>query len=55
MLQRSAVLHNLQATQALNSIFILTTEIIRGYFSPVPANLPGRPFAGRHTREDTNA
>jgi hypothetical protein len=43
MLQRSVILHNLRATTASGNIFILTTEIIRGYFSPVPANLPGRP------------
>jgi hypothetical protein len=55
MLHRGTKMLNLQARQALFSIFILTTEIIRGNFPRVPANLPGRPSAGRHTREDINA
>jgi hypothetical protein len=55
MLQSSVELHNPEASSALFNKFFLTTEIIRGNFPPVPANLPGRPFAGRHTREDTNA
>jgi hypothetical protein len=44
----SKKLCNLQATSALTSKFILTTEIIRGSFRTVPANLPGRPYAGRY-------
>jgi hypothetical protein len=55
MLQSSEKRCALRAFSALPSIFILTTEFIRGIFPPVPANLPDRPYAGRIHREDSNA